>query len=125
MENISMKLSEYETDWGYISDSEIPVKRVAARKPTQKRGNYFHIPANNQVGEVIELCKNCFVVYALLTTAQAMYPREEWHTLPHYQLEVTGLNRHQVYRVIDKLETAGIVESKRRNGHKTRYRIRL
>ncbi len=119
-----MRLSKYETDWNRVSDSDIPVQKVTARKDRQKRSNYFHIPATQQVGEVIGLCKNCFVVYALVATAEAMRPGEQWHTLPHYQLEVTGLDRYQIYRAIKKLETAGIVEAKRQNGHKTRYRIR-
>jgi len=117
-----MKVKENNLNWNFIADRDLPSKRLSSRL-FKKHKNYFFIPSTKQVGEVNALGKNCLAVYALLTTAQAMHPREQWHTLPNHQLHDTGLDRYKIYRAMTKLEAAGVVEADPQPGRKTRYRL--
>ncbi len=112
----------HKTNWDLVADKDIPSKCVSARL-LKKHLNYLFVPSTEQVGEVITLGKNCLAAYALLTTARAIHPREQWHTLPKHQLYHTGLDRYQIYRAMAKLEAAGVVEADRHAGCKTRYRL--
>ena len=112
-----------KTDWERVSDSDIPVKQVSAGKVVSKRRNYFYIEATEDVGMAVALCRHCLAVYALLTTAEAIHPHEEWHTLPHHQVEATGLDRYQIRWAIKKLVKAGLVETWWKPGHKKRYKL--
>ena len=111
-----------KVDWGKVRDADIPVKRVTANTD-QKNTNHFRIPSTERAGVVNELGRNCFAVYALLATAQAMDPTGKWRKLPARQLTALGLDRYKIYRAIGKLEAAGIVESRHSPGKKTLYRL--
>ena len=102
-------------NWNLVVDGDIPSKPVST-KLSRKQKYYLFVPSTKKVGEVNALGKNCLAVYALLTTAQAMRPLEQWHTLPVHQLQDTGLNRYKIYRAMAKLETAGVVETDPRPG---------
>ena len=103
-------------DWSQVKDKDIPKERAFAR-PLKKRKEYFYIPSTECVGVANRLGRNCLAVYALLTTAQAMRPKERWHKLPSRQLNALDLDRFQVLRAVKKLEAAGIVETKNRPGN--------
>lgn len=111
-----------EVDWGQVEDKDIPAECVTGR-PTLMSKNYFSIPSTERAGEANNLGRNCFAVYALLTTAQAMDPTGKWRKLPIRQLTVLGLDRYKIYRAMAKLEAAGIVKSRHRPGRKTLYRL--
>ncbi len=112
-----------EIDWDSVRDSDIPVKRIATKYTTKKQKNYFHMYATDEVGIANALCRNCLAVYALLSTAKAMHPHEEWHTLPHHQVAATGLSRYQIRWAMKKMEEAGMVQAWRQPGCKTRYKL--
>lgn len=114
---------ESKTDWGRVADKDIPTKLIKSGSAAGKRKKYFYMEATEEVGIADALCRHCLAVYALLSTAQAMHPQDEWHTLPPHQLVATGLSRYQVRWAIKKLEKAGIVEVSRKPGRKTRYRL--
>jgi hypothetical protein len=116
------KSHRQKVDWRQVEDKDIPAECVTAR-PTQKSKNYFSIPSTKRAGVANELGRNCFAVYALLTTAQAMDPIGKWHKLPVRQLSVLELDRFKVYRAIAKLKAAGIVKSRHSPGRKTLYRL--
>ena len=109
-------------NWRQVEDKDIPAECVTPR-PTQKSKNYLSIPSTERAGVANDLGRNCFAVYALLTTAQAMDPTGNWHKLPVRQLSVLELDRFKIYRAIAKLKAAGIVKSLHSRGRKTLYRL--
>jgi len=109
-------------DWRQVEDKDIPAECVTGR-PTQKSKNYLSIPSTERAGVANELGRNCFAVYALLTTAQAMDPTGKWRKLPIRQLTVLGLDRYKIYRAMTKLEAVGIVKSRHSPGRKTTYQL--
>jgi hypothetical protein len=111
-----------KADWSQARDVDIPIECVTDR-PTQKSKNHFRIPSTERAGVANELGRNCFAVYALLTTAQAMDPSGRWLKLPVRQLAALGLDRFKIYRAMAKLEAAGIVKSRHSPGRKTLYRL--
>ena len=111
-----------KVDWRQVEDKDIPAKRVTD-KPTQKSKNYLSIPSTERAGVANDLGRNCFAVYALLTTAEAMDPTGKWRKLPVRQLTVLRLDRYKIYRAMAKLEAAGIVKSRHSPGRKTLYRL--
>ena len=120
MENDRSQIQK--VDWGQVSDKDIPAECVTDR-PTQKSKNHFRIPSTERAGIANELGRNCFAVYALLTTAQAMDPTGKWCKLPIRQLTVLGLDRYKIYRAMAKLEAAGIVKSRYNPGRKKLYQL--
>jgi len=111
-----------KADWSQARDVDIPIECVTDR-PTQKSKNHFRIPSTERAGVANESGRNCFAVYALLTTAQAMDPSGRWLKLPVRQLAALGLDRFKIYRAMAKLEAAGIVKSRHSPGRKTLYRL--
>ncbi len=109
-------------DWRQVEDKDIPAECVTGR-PTQKSKNYLSIPSTERAGVANDLGRNCFAVYSLLTTAEAMDPTGKWRKLPIRQLTVLGLDRYKIYRAMAKLEAAGIVKSRHSPGRKTLYRL--
>ena len=120
MENDRSQIQK--VDWGQVSDKDIPAECVTDR-PTQKSKNHFRIPSTERAGVANELGRNCFAVYALLTTAEAMDPTGRWRKLPIRQLTALGLDRYKIYRAMANLEAAGIVKSRHSPGRKTLYRL--
>ena len=119
---VNGKSHRQKVDWRQVEDKDIPAKRVTD-KPTQKSKNYLSIPSTERAGVANELGRNCFAVYALLTTAEAMDPTGKWRKLPIRQLTVLGLDRYKIYRAMAKLEAARIVKSRHSPGRKTLYRL--
>jgi len=111
-----------KVDWRQVDDKDIPAECVTGR-PTQKSKNYLSIPSTERAGVANELGRNCFAVYALLTTAEAMDPTGNWCKLPIRQLTALGLDRYKIYRAMAKLEAARIVKSRHSPGRKTLYRL--
>ena len=109
-------------NWRQVQDKDIPAECIIGR-PTQKSKNYLSIPSTVRAGVANELGRNCFAVYSLLTTAEAMDPTGKWRKLPIRQLIVLGLDRYKIYRAMAKLEAAGIVKSRHSPGRKTLYRL--
>ena len=120
MENDRSQIQK--VDWGQVLDKDIPAECVTD-KLAQKSRNHFRIPSTKRAGVANELGRNCFAVYALLTTAEAMDPTGKWRKLPIRQLTVLGLDRYKIYRAMVKLEAAGIVKSRQSPGRKTLYRL--
>ena len=119
---VNGKSHSQKEDWRQVEDKDIPAECVTDR-PTQKSKNYLSIPSTERAGVANELGRNCFAVYALLTTAQAMDPTGKWRKLPIRQLSVLGLDRYKIYRAMAKLEAARIVKSRHSPGRKTLYRL--
>jgi hypothetical protein len=119
---VNGKSHSQKEDWRQVEDKDIPAECVTGR-PNPKSKNYLSIPSTERAGVANVLGRNCFAVYALLTTAQAMDPTGKWHKLPVRQLSVLELDRFKVYRAIAKLEAAGIVKSRYSPGRKTLYRL--
>ena len=113
---------KHEADWRQVDDRDIPLECVTAGS-ISKNKNYLSIPSTERAGVANELGRNCFAVYALLTTARAMDPTGKWRKLPIRQLAVLGLDRYKIYRAMAKLEAAGIVKSRHSPGRKTLYRL--
>jgi len=109
-------------NWRQVEDKDIPAECVTGW-PTQRSKNYLSIPSTERAGVANELGRNCFAVYALLTTAEAMDPTGKWRKLPIRQLTVLGLDRYKIYRAMAKLEAARIVKSRHSPGRKTLYRL--
>ena len=116
------KSHRQKVDWRQVEDKDIPAECVTGRL-TQKRKNYLSIPSTERAGVANELGRNCFAVYSLITTAQAMDPKGRWLKLPVRQLNVLGLDRYKIYRAMAKLEAARIVKSRHSPGKKTLYRL--
>ena len=119
---VNDKSHRQKVDWRQVEDKDIPAECVTGRT-TQKSKNYLSIPSTERAGVANELGRNCFAVYALLTTAQAMDPTGKWRKLPIRQLTVLGLDRYKIYRAMAKLEAAEIVKSRHSPGRKTLYRL--
>jgi len=119
---VNGKNHSQKEDWRQVEDKDIPAECVTGR-PTQKSKNYLSIPSTERAGVANNLGRNCFAVYALLTTAEAMDPTGRWRKLPIRQLTVLGLDRYKIYRAMAKLEAAGIVKSRQNPGRKTLYRL--
>ena len=119
---VNDKSHSQKEGWRRVEDKDIPAECVTGR-PTQKSKNYLSIPSTERAGVANDLGRNCFAVYALLTTAEAMDPTGKWRKLPIRQLTVLGLDRYKIYRAIAKLEAAGIVKSRHSPGRKTLYRL--
>ena len=119
---VNGKSHNQKEDWRQVEDKDIPAECVTGR-PTQKSKNHFRIPSTERAVIANELGRNCFAVYALLTTAQAMDPRGKWRKLPIRQLTALGLDRYKIYRAMAKLEAARIVKSRHSPGRKTLYRL--
>ena len=117
---VNGKSHSQKEDWRQVEDKDIPAECVTGR-PTQKSKNYLSIPSTERAGVANELGRNCFAVYALLTTAEAMDPTGKWRKLPIRQLAALGLDRYKIYRAMAKLEAAGIVKSRHSPGRKTLY----
>ena len=111
-----------KVDWRQVEDKDIPAGCITGR-PNLKSKNYLSIPSTERAGKANDLGRNCFAVYALLTTAQAMDPTGKWRRLPVRQLATLKLDRYKIYRAIAKLEAAGIVKSRHSPGRKTLYRL--
>ena len=109
-------------NWRQVEDKDIPAECVSGRS-TQKSKNYLSIPSTERAGVANDLGRNCFAVYSLLTTAEAMDPTGKWRKLPIRQLTVLGLDRYKIYRAMAKLEAVGIVKSRHSPGRKTLYRL--
>ena len=116
------KSHEQKVEWRQVEDKDIPAECVTGR-PTQKSKNYLSIPSTERAGVANDLGRNCFAVYALLTTGQAMDPTGKWRKLPVRQSTALGLDRYKIYRAMAKLEAAGIVKSRHSPGRKTLYRL--
>ncbi len=116
------KSHSQKEDWRQVEDKDIPAECITGR-PTQKSKNYLSIPSTERAGAANDLGRNCFAVYALLTTGEAMDPTGKWRKLPIRQLAVLGLDRYKIYRAMAKLEAAGIVKSRHSPGRKTLYRL--
>ena len=82
----------------------IPAECVTDR-PTQKSKNYLLIPSTERAGVANELGRNCFAVYALLTTGQTMDPTGKWRKLPVRQSIALGLDRYKIYRAMACIES--------------------
>ena len=119
---VNGKSHRQEVDWRQVEDKDIPAKRLTD-KPALKSKNYLSIPSTKRAGVANELGRNCFAVYALLTTGQAMDPTGKWRKLPVRQSTALGLDRYKIYRAMAKLEAAGIVKSRHSPGRKTLYRL--
>ena len=119
---VNGKSHRQKVDWRQVEDKDIPAKRVT-EKPAHKSKNYLSIPSTERAGVANDLGRNCFAVYALLTTAEAMDPTGKWRKLPIRQLTVLGLDRYKIYRAMAKLEAARIVKSRHSPGRKTLYRL--
>jgi hypothetical protein len=119
---VNGKIHSQKEDWRQVEDKDIPAECVTGR-PNPKSKNYLSIPSTERAGVANVLGRNCFAVYALLTTAQAMDPTGKWRKLPVRQLTVLRLDRYKIYRAIAKLEAAGIVISRHSPGRKTLYRL--
>jgi len=119
---VNGKSHRQKVDWRQVEDKDIPAECVTG-SPTQKSKNYLSIPSTERAGVANELGRNCFAVYALLTTAEAMDPTGKWRRLPVRQLATLKLDRFKIYRAMAKLETAGIVKSRHSPGRKTLYRL--
>ena len=111
-----------KVDWRHVEDKDIPAECVTGRA-IQKSKNYLSIPSTERAGVANDLGRNCFAVYALLTTAEAMDPTGKWRKLPVRQSTALGLDRYKIYRAMAKLESAGIVKSRHSPGRKTLYRL--
>jgi hypothetical protein len=116
------KTYKQKVDWREVEDKDIPAKCVTGI-PIQIRKNYFSIPSTDRAGVANNLGRNCFAVYSLLTTAEAMDPKSKWRKLPIRQFTALGLDRYKIYRAMAKLEAAGIVKSRHCPGRKTLYRL--
>ncbi len=112
-----------KTNWEQVRDCDLPVQQVFIGKAARKRPNFFYMESTEEVGIANASCRHCLAIYALISTARAMYPHEEWLTLPHHHVEATGLDRYQIRWAIKKLEKAGLVKSLRQLGRKTKYKI--
>ena len=116
------KSHSQKEDWRQVEDKDIPAECITGR-PTQKSKNYLSIPSTERAGVANDLGRNCFAVYALLTTGQAMDPTGKWRKLPVRQSTALGLNRYKIYRAMAKLEAAGIVKSRHNPGRKKLYQL--
>lgn len=119
---VNGKSHRQKEDWRQVEDKDIPAECVTGR-PTQKSKNYLSIPSTERAGVANKLGRNCFAVYALLTTAEAMDPTGKWRKLPIRQLTALGLDRYKIYRAMAKLEAARIVKSRHSPGRKTLYQL--
>ena len=119
---VNGKSHSQKEDWRQVEDKDIPAECVTGR-PTQKSKNYLSIPSTERAGVANDLGRNCFAVYALLTTGQAMDPTGKWRKLPVRQSTALGLDRYKIYRAMVKLESAGIVKPRHSPGRKTLYRL--
>ena len=112
-----------KTNWEQVNDQDLPIQKVSVGKVASKRTNFFYMESTKEVGMAIALCRHCLAIYALISTAKAMHPHEEWLTLPHHQLMATGLDRYQIRWAVKKLEKASLVTTWRQSGRKTKYKI--